>query len=133
MLTFDYLKTISKRDLTSKEISDEMSDLCTLFDLKYHNDCKRIVNNEFNNFGRFNPSKNTTQQFCYSITACKKPGPPLNQQYRHYNDQDYQEYEEPRNNYQYKNRRNYDQQYTREETNPFKKLANGFFDFLDNL
>ena len=76
MMTSDYLKQITEyENVESNKISDDMNNLCELFDISYIRQCRNIVNNEFERIDSFDSYKNTTQQFCYSLGYCKKPGP----------------------------------------------------------
>ena len=76
MMTFDYFQTISKRnEMKTSQVVDEMEDICDIFSPVYQRECKSIIAYELENAHSFNSFENTTQQFCYSLGFCKRPGP----------------------------------------------------------
>ena len=76
MMTSDYLKQLFEhKDAEESKINDEVQKLCEMFDRNYQAQCRNIVDSELPRLNQYNPVRNTSQQFCYSIGYCKKSGP----------------------------------------------------------
>ena len=72
-MTFDYYKTLKYNNVSHP--SEEMNKICNLFDPRLHQTCSNIVKTELTMSITYDPSVNTTQEFCYYINYCDVPGP----------------------------------------------------------
>lgn len=79
IINHNYIRWLLDRNVSSIKISEELQMICGAFGEPQNTYCIRDANNQFDHFDIVQNDAYTSQEICYRLGKCRKPGPKMSQ------------------------------------------------------